>query len=72
MVLFPHPLGLPHKRSQEGLLAGCLQRVIQHDGKSLLAHDKHQAPESDGSEYIMRFMVKVPCLKYFPVGYLLG
>ncbi|XP_043746621.1 putative exonuclease GOR [Cervus elaphus] len=25
MVLFPHPLGLPHKRSRKGLVADCLQ-----------------------------------------------
>lgn len=76
-VLFPHPLGLPHRRSLKGLVADYLQRVIQDEGKSLLVHDKYQAgsylhPESDGSEYIMRVMVKVPCLKYFPVGVLLG
>ena len=71
-VLFPHPLGLPHRRSLKGLVADYLQRVIQDEGKSLLVHDKYQAPESDGVEYIMRFMVKVPGLKYFPVGFLLG
>lgn len=71
-VLFPHLLGLPHRRSLKGLVADYLQRVIQDEGKSLLVHDKYQAPESDGGEYIMRFMVKVPGLKYFPVGFLLG
>nr|XP_020743409.1 putative exonuclease GOR [Odocoileus virginianus texanus] len=47
-VLFPHPLGLPHKRSREGLVADCLQRVIHHEGKSLLAHDKRPAPDLTG------------------------
>ena len=46
-------------------MADYLQRVIQDEGKSLLVHDKYQAPESEGSEYIMRVMVKVPYLKYF-------
>ncbi|OWK01122.1 hypothetical protein Celaphus_00018232 [Cervus elaphus hippelaphus] len=27
MVLFPHPLGLPHKRSRKGLVADCLQSL---------------------------------------------
>ncbi|XDB52970.1 hypothetical protein ABFV05_006586, partial [Capra hircus] len=33
-VLFPHPLGLPHRRSLKGLVADYLQRVIQDEGHS--------------------------------------
>nr|XP_023482959.1 RNA exonuclease 1 homolog [Equus caballus] len=31
-VLFPHRLGLPHKRSLKSLVADYLQRIIQEDG----------------------------------------
>ncbi|XP_008568131.1 PREDICTED: uncharacterized protein LOC103588262 isoform X4 [Galeopterus variegatus] len=31
-VMFPHRLGLPHKRSLRSLVAECLQRVVQDDG----------------------------------------
>ncbi|KAI5942167.1 RNA exonuclease 1 [Manis javanica] len=33
-VLFPHRLGLPHKRSLKSLVADYLQRIIQDDGHS--------------------------------------
>ncbi|XP_047623495.1 putative exonuclease GOR [Phacochoerus africanus] len=31
-VMFPHRLGLPHKRSLKSLVADYLQRIIQDDG----------------------------------------
>lgn len=48
--MFPHRLGLPHKRSLKSLVADYLQRIIQDDGKSLLVHDKYQDPKSDLTE----------------------
>uniref|UniRef100_A0A8D0E5T0 Exonuclease domain-containing protein n=1 Tax=Salvator merianae TaxID=96440 RepID=A0A8D0E5T0_SALMN len=35
-VVFPHRLGLPHKRALKNLVADYLQRIIQDDGKTLL------------------------------------
>uniref|UniRef100_A0A8D0HS45 Exonuclease domain-containing protein n=1 Tax=Sphenodon punctatus TaxID=8508 RepID=A0A8D0HS45_SPHPU len=33
-VVFPHRLGLPHKRALRNLIADYLRRIIQDDGKS--------------------------------------
>lgn len=62
-VLFPHRLGLPHKRSLKSLVADYLQRIIQDDGKSPFACDWHQDPKSDLTRQTMRSMVKVCYLK---------
>ncbi|KAJ1217855.1 hypothetical protein NDU88_005442 [Pleurodeles waltl] len=34
-IVFPHRLGLPHKRALRNLMADYLRRIIQDDGKSL-------------------------------------
>lgn len=57
-VLFPHRLGLPHRRSLKSLVADHLQRIIQDNGKSLFAYDYYQDPKFDSSEQTMGFMVK--------------
>eukprot|EP00069_Balaena_mysticetus_P017039 bmy_10147T0 len=48
--MFPHRLGLPHKRSPKSLVADYLRRIIQDDGKSLLVRDKYRDPKSDLSK----------------------
>ena len=67
-VLFPHRLGLPHKRSLKSLVADYLQRIIQDDGKSLFANDKYQGPMSDLRKQTMWLMVKVLPSEMLKVG----
>ncbi|XP_037654336.1 RNA exonuclease 1 homolog isoform X4 [Choloepus didactylus] len=53
-VMFPHRLGLPHKRSFKSLVADYLRRIIQDGGKSPFARDSCRDSQSDVTEQSIR------------------